>query len=303
MRKLTLLTSVLLASSFQTVNVSAQCMNTINCQTLGYTKTSCTKGGVKCPTGNYWYCPKDTTTPQCSSSYKYTCTGAYQSPSGTACNGLYTSCTCTSGYQWTNGSCQKKEIAWGSCNGLAQNCSIGNILNSDGTCTYNKESGKTPIGVVVYKSGNCGQAVPLDYDPSNCFWTYSSTHSTSYIFYNNVSSALQDFDSCGKTKVLLEQYNNRYIDSDDYHSIWHILNLSYDGKWCVPALGVLKNIINNLYIINQGLQRAGGRTIDSKYSFWSITEYSTSKTWAATSSNSGVSSKSIGNSLLPVLQF
>ena len=87
MRKFTLLSSVLLASSFQTVNVSAQCMNTINCQTLGYTKTSCTKGGVKCPTGNYWYCPKDTTTPQCSSSYKYTCTRANQSPTGPACNG------------------------------------------------------------------------------------------------------------------------------------------------------------------------------------------------------------------------
>ena len=100
MRKLTLLTSVLLASSFQTVNVSAQCMNTINCQTLGYTKTSCTKGGVKCPTGNYWYCPKDTTTPQCSSSYKYTCTGAYQSPSGTACNGKYQKCNCSNNYVW-----------------------------------------------------------------------------------------------------------------------------------------------------------------------------------------------------------
>ena len=107
MRKLTLLTSVLLASSFQTVNVSAQCMNTINCQALGYTKTSCTKGGVKCPTGNYWYCPKDTTTPQCSSSYKYTCTGAYQSPSGTACNGKYQKCNCSNNYVWnsTQGRC------------------------------------------------------------------------------------------------------------------------------------------------------------------------------------------------------
>ena len=179
MRKLTLLTSVLLASSFQTGNVSAQCMNTVNCQTLGYTKTSCTKGGVKCPTGNYWYCPKDTTTPQCSSSYKYTCTGAYQSPSGTACNGLYTGCTCTSGYQWTNGSCQKKEIAWGSCNGLAQNCSIGDILNSDGTCTTSRVSGKTPIGVVIYKSGNCGQALALN-DLSNYSWSNANTAAQSY---------------------------------------------------------------------------------------------------------------------------
>ena len=98
MRKLTLLTSVLLASSFQTGNVSAQCMNTINCQTLGYTKTSCTKGGVKCPTGNYWYCPES----QCDSSYKYTCTGYMQSPSGTACNGKYQKCNCSNNYVWNS---------------------------------------------------------------------------------------------------------------------------------------------------------------------------------------------------------
>ena len=103
MRKLTLLTSVLLASSFQTVNVSAQCMNTINCQALGYTKTSCTKGGVKCPTGNYWYCPES----QCDSSYQYTCTGYMQSPSGTACNGKYQKCNCSNNYVWnsTQGLC------------------------------------------------------------------------------------------------------------------------------------------------------------------------------------------------------
>ena len=66
MRKLTLLTSVLLASSFQTVNVSAQCMNKS----------------------------------QCDSSYQYTCTGYMQSPSGTACDGKYQKCNCSNNYVW-----------------------------------------------------------------------------------------------------------------------------------------------------------------------------------------------------------
>ena len=64
MQKLVLLSTVLLVTPF-TMNMSyGQCVNTLDCQALGYTKTSCTNGGVKCPTGNYWYCPKDETGPQ-----------------------------------------------------------------------------------------------------------------------------------------------------------------------------------------------------------------------------------------------
>ena len=42
----------------------AQCVATQDCETLGYTETSCNGGkGVKCPFGNKWacimiYCPK-----------------------------------------------------------------------------------------------------------------------------------------------------------------------------------------------------------------------------------------------------
>ena len=228
MRKLTLLTSVLLASSFQTVNVSAQCMNTINCQTLGYTKTSCTKGGVKCPTGNYWYCPKDTTTPQCSSSYKYTCTGAYQSPSGTACNGLYTSCTCTSGYQWTNGSCQKKEIAWGSCNGLAQNCSIGDILNSDGTCSTSKISGKTPIGVVINMSGDCGLALALNDLSKNYSWPNANTAAQSY--FPSTAPETKNKWFLPSSGVFNSQLNNRVHPNFNFNGYYYWTSSSLDGS-------------------------------------------------------------------------
>ncbi len=56
MRKITLLTSVLLTAPFAAGNVSAQCVATQDCATLGYTETSCESGGVKCPFGDKWAC-------------------------------------------------------------------------------------------------------------------------------------------------------------------------------------------------------------------------------------------------------
>ena len=52
---------------------------------------------------------KNSGTPSCDSSYKYTCTGTgYSGGSGVACNGKYKACTCSSGYSWENGSCVKQ---------------------------------------------------------------------------------------------------------------------------------------------------------------------------------------------------
>ena len=56
MRKFTLLTSVLLTAPFAVGNVSAQCVATQDCASLGYTETSCENGGIKCPFGNTWAC-------------------------------------------------------------------------------------------------------------------------------------------------------------------------------------------------------------------------------------------------------
>ena len=119
----------------------AQCVATQDCQTLGYTETSCNGGkGVKCPFGNWWACLTSeeeclnlacdklgfayTCTGNgekgvgndcngkyqgctCDSSYQYTCTGTgYSDGVGAACNGKYTSCTCASNYEWKDGSCQ-----------------------------------------------------------------------------------------------------------------------------------------------------------------------------------------------------
>ncbi len=56
MRKFTLLTSVLLTAPFAVGNVLAQCVATQDCESLGYTETSCQNGGIKCPFGDKWAC-------------------------------------------------------------------------------------------------------------------------------------------------------------------------------------------------------------------------------------------------------
>ena len=120
----------------------AQCVATQDCETLGYTETSCNGGkGIKCPFGNLWACLTSEeeclnlacnklgfsytcTGPgekgvgndcngkyqgcTCDSIYQYTCSGAgYSGGSGAACNGKYTSCTCANGYKWNGSSCQQ----------------------------------------------------------------------------------------------------------------------------------------------------------------------------------------------------
>ena len=69
-------------------------------------------------------------TPSCDSSYKYTCTGTgYAGGSGTACNGKYKACTCSSGYSWENGSCVKQCDDY--CRNVPTNCAY--ILETFGT--------------------------------------------------------------------------------------------------------------------------------------------------------------------------
>ena len=78
----------------------AQCVETTNCETLGYTETSCNGGkGVKCPFGNKWAClSKDTCE---ASGFKYTCSGSgYAGANGDSCGGKYKKCTCAGGYIW-----------------------------------------------------------------------------------------------------------------------------------------------------------------------------------------------------------
>ena len=59
---------------------------------------------------------------------------------------------------------------------VCQNCEVGRILNSDMTCSVEKVSGKTPIGVVF----SSGKAVALDDLSDHITWSNANSNSSSY---------------------------------------------------------------------------------------------------------------------------
>lgn len=189
---------------------------------------------------------------------------------------------CPFGEYWA---CPKEETAvLGQCTGYAKNCSIGQILNSDGTCTTDKVSGKTPIGVVVYIGGdNCGQALALN-DLGSRLWSTELVDIPDLPNYTNTSAAEKDFDSCGNTQKII-----KYGNADKYPAAWATVNYSPSaapatkGKWCLPAAGIARSMINNYDKINSGLSKAGVELLPSvsfsSHSYWTSSEENSGNAW------------------------
>ncbi len=214
----------------------------------------------------------------CPSAYQYTCIGTgYLGGSGTACSGKYTSCECEEGKIWDNGECIKPAI-FGQCNGYAKNCSLGDILFSNGTCSASTVSGKTPIAVVVYKSGKCGQAMALN-TAGYAKW------STEYIYISSlpaltVDEAETDFASCENSDKIRAQGDN-----STYLAVWQAYNYTTTGTkrgdWCLPAAGIFTSIYNNQSKINTGFSRAGGEQFTDDTLAWSSSQIKYDRAWAS----------------------
>ena len=187
----------------------AQCVATQDCETLGYTETSCNGGkGVKCPFGNKWAClpTKESICKEegftlacnetgqtggdscnglykqcsCDSSYQYTCSGTgYSGGSGTACNGKYTSCTCASDYEWKDGGCQQQAL----------NGAQGDLFYCDGVVVGVKNSSMN-FYIAMQNLG------AMD-------WTNANSSCLNYRFCNNLTGTLPSKDQ------LLLIYDNR----------------------------------------------------------------------------------------------
>ena len=250
-------------------NVWAQCA-TEDCATLGYTEAYNSSGNcLKCPFGDMYNCEAGYICPE---GYDYTCSGTgYAGGAGTACNGKYTSCTCASGYKWENGSCIEDSPEWGTCSGYAAQCSLGDILFSDGTCSANTVSGKTPIAVVVYKSGNCGQAMALK-SLGSYYWSTEYVNISGLTDYTSSSSASKDYASCENSAIIRAQGN-----SSTYPAVWAAYNYTTTGTkagdWCLPAAGIFTSIYNNQSTINTGFSRAGGTKFTTSTYAWSSSEH------------------------------
>ena len=232
--------------------------------------------GCNCSNGKSWNGKECV----CASSYKYTCNGTgYAGGSGDECSGKYKSCTCASGYEWKNGNCQKEitQAEWGKCNGYANKCYIGSILYSDGTCSYSAVStGKTPIAIVVYKGGSCAQAMALE-----SIGNYKWGASTDIPEINNLHkdyTAATDLKSCENTTAITSTGT-----SSTFPAAWATKNYktagTNAGDWCLPAAGIMKSIKNNMSIINNGFNLAGGTQIETNSKYLTSSENNFGSTW------------------------
>ena len=322
MRKIILMTSAAVIAPMSAIAQTPTCTATSSCPD---------NNGVRCPWGDKWFCTKtcsemgfsytcsgtgysggageacegkytsctcsspyawNGSACACPSTYNYTCSGTgYSGGSGTACGGKYTSCTCASGYNWESGQCKAQAI-WGTCSGYAAQCSLGDILFSDGTCSANTVSGKTPIAVVVYiSSEGCGQAMALNKVGNTTYvWgTYNTIGYTEDIStlpnYTSASAASKDVASCENSAKI-----RAHGDSSIHPAVWAAYNYTTTGTkagdWCLPAAGIFTSIYNNQSTINTGFSRAGGTKFTTSTYAWSSSERFNVYAWRSTFNDS-----------------
>ena len=275
MRKIIFMTSAAVIAPMSAIAQTTTCTATPDCASLGYTETSCPNGGVKCPWGDAWACTTSESEICSKYGFKYSCTGTgYAGGEGGACGGKYTSCKCASGYNWVSGQCKAQAIL-GQCSGYAAQCALGDILFSDGTCSANTVSGKTPIAIVVYISKDgCGQAMALKL-VSICEWGDYNTDIPTLPNYDTASAASKDYDSCGNTGKIIAAG-----DKNTYPAAWAAYEYSTEGtkagEWCLPAAGIITSIYNNQDAINIGFSRAGGTQFADG---WSSSEIDSGYAW------------------------
>ena len=257
-------------------NAWAQCAID-DCAALGYTEAYNSSGNcLKCPFGEAYNCEAGYI---CPDEYNQKCNGAGEIGVGEACNGKYAECACKEGYNLVDGACELPPVEFGQCNGNGVNCSLGDILFSDGTCSANKVSGKTPIAVVVYKSGNCGQAMALkslgDYK-----WSTEYVDISGLTNYTSEKAASKDYASCENSEKIRAQG-----DSSTYPAVWQTYNYTTTGTkagdWCLPAAGIFTSIYNNQSTINTGFSRANGTQFTNSTYAWSSSEHSTNVAWSS----------------------
>ncbi|MDO5387029.1 MAG: hypothetical protein Q4F75_07145 [Pseudomonadota bacterium] len=281
----------------------AQCAET-DCLKLGYTKLEKCNNGLKCPFGEYWACP-------CDSSYQYTCTGANEQPGTDKCGNTYKLCNCADGYEWKDGKCEILSPL-GRCSGNAKNCKIGQILNSDGICTSDKVSGKEPLGVVVAIKDNCGWAIATKKIPGYIQWSTEYIDTGVFQSMYVEEEVITDFNVANNMQKIIQASNG---DSNKYPAVYAALNYTPSeapetkGKWALPTAGILNNLYTYFNAINGTLIKIGGsQIVDYREEIWSSTEQDNRTVWffwkpSNENGRIGAANKDSERNVRPVIAF
>ena len=273
----------------------AQCVATQDCATLGYTETSCNGGkGVKCPFGNKWAClTSDSEIEQqfCDKyGFKYTCSGTgYSKGVGTACNGKYTSCTCSNKYNWSGSACKScgssykytctgTGYAGGSgtaCGGYYTKCNCKSPYTwSSGTCKCDSSYAYACSGTGY--SGGSGSACGGKYAACTCASGYEWKNGSCQKQILNGTQG--DLYYCNGKVVGVRAGLGFYVAMKDLgYMNWtsansQCRNYSFCGnvKGTLPTKDQLLTLYNNKSRVNSLLSTNGGTQLTNNY-YWSST--------------------------------
>ena len=142
------MTSAAVIAPMSAIAQTPTCTATPDCASLGYTQSSCPdNNGVRCPWGDKWFCTKT-----CSEmGFNYTCSGTgYSGGAGEACEGKYTSCTCSSPYAWNGSACACPSTYKYTCSGTGYAGGAGTACGgkyTECTCAANIRHALVQAGI------------------------------------------------------------------------------------------------------------------------------------------------------------
>ena len=224
------------------------------------------------------------------------------------CSSKISSWSCNSGYKQEGSSCVV----------ASETCKIGSIYYTDGTClsAANHQTNKTVLGIVVHTTdnGKHGQIMaPWLIDANGnksssgvgMAWGGSSTDISSLPNMTSSTQAEADFDSCGNTDKIVAAG-----DAGTYPAAWaarkYAPTSTTNGKWCLPAVGILRNIQGNQSAISTAVSKVCGASNQLNYWVWSSSENNSTGAWYVHLAGSSLipGGKSNPNYyVLPVLEF
>ncbi len=140
------------------------------------------------------------------------------------------------------------------------------------------QTGKTPIGVVVYTDGQGhGQVMALksigDYK-----WSTENVDIPTLTNFRGQESASYDLNSCLNTETIMAAG-----DKSKYPAAWAAHEYKTEGTsagdWCLPAAGIFTSYYNNQQLVNIGMTNAGGTQITTDTHAWSSSENGSYNAW------------------------
>ena len=256
------------------LSVSAECVPSPDCASIGYTETSCDGDSLKCPFDS----SKLKCFP-CDSSFRYSCTGENITGGiGNTCNGKYVDCECKERTIFTNGKC----VCDTSCD------VVGNIVYSDRSCSSCNLTDKIPVAIVAHKDENKRLIIPL-----NTPYKRWSSYNADVTILENLETAeiaKLDMDGANNSQRIRELFAS---DNETNNAAWYCYNLELEGfeeyknQWYLPAAWELYNYYyGNITSIKKAFSTLGITTYNT--CFWSSSENNIHRAWSVWSDDGGL---------------